>query len=189
MLRLLLPSQPITRSVNKAQNLILAVRLASMGARPAVMSALTNLSPAQAKEIYEEVNGRSAPQGRRCLSLEAWLKNKRRQAMASILISNYDRAVKYGIPHAKALILAHEDCRQRFNEEGGNNDHMTIDRAWHIVQSVVVNKTHKMARCGCCHSSILIDSYGLAFKSNCPVCACTEKSKTQRSGNRIQQAA
>ena len=153
------------------------------------MSALTNLSPLQSKEIYEEVNGRSAPQGKRCLSLEAWLKNKKRLGMASILISNYDRAVKYGIPHAKALILAFEDCRQRFSEEDVEKNQMTIDRAWHIVQSVVVNKTHKMARCGCCHSSILIESYGLPFKSNCPVCACTEKRKSHISKSPLQQAA
>lgn len=172
MLRSLqLVSSLTTKTAIRVDRTIKSVKLAEFGARPAVISALTDIPLEQAKSIYLEIQGVPAKQGRKCSSLDSFIRNTQQRLQISLLVTNYLRAKNYGIDKAKAIILSYDDFLKSCpGTDRTDRSFITIDRAYQIIQSVTIEKTHSLTICTACNSSHFYNQLELVNEIKCPVC-------------------
>lgn len=161
------------KTIDRIKQLADSLKLAQLGARPAVITSLTGLRTQQAIEIYREVHG-NVPKGPMHRTVDWMFRSKKKNRVCTGFLLAYLQAREARENHIQALIVAYESI-------AANGD-MSFDQAWQIVRETLAG-TINLVQCGCCDNAHLIHWLELQTDLHCPCCRGKAKEVSTRPSN------
>jgi hypothetical protein len=148
-----------------------AYKLAELGARTHTIISLTSLSERKVKDIIRDVTGANPKPGRVVTTLLGFIKSKYHRLQASVLVSDYVRAIKLGFNETEAFIQAYTNYLALYPEAEKTRNFIDVDQAHRLVRETTLLKTFSLVECQSCHCNILRDNSEMFSRIDCPICS------------------